>query len=185
MLGLVLTAGLTTASLSSTALLSDEAANTSTVTTGKVDIATTPATALFAAPNMRPGERFISPIQVLNSGDAELRYSVLSTTAAGGDALASQMRLTVRSGVTDCTTSGFTATGTVVYGPGVLGSAAGTAIIGSVAQGQQAGDRVLATGASEMLCVQMAMPPVWNSAYQGLSASLTMTFNAEQTRNNP
>jgi hypothetical protein len=59
--------------------------------------------------------------------------------------------------------------------------------VGSSAQGQQTGDRVLPVGsASEWLCFKVVLPllPADNS-YQGAGATLDLTFNAVQVVNNP
>lgn len=46
-------------------------------------------------------------------------------------------------------------------------------------------NRVLAAGASEVLTVSWELPRAAGNEYQGASASLGITVNAEQTKNNP
>ena len=58
-------------------------------------------------------------------------------------------------------------------------------MFGDVAQGFQAGDRTLIAGASENLCVLVALPLATGNAYQSATTTATFTFNAEQTANNP
>ena len=61
----------------------------------------------------------------------------------------------------------------------------GHPLFGSVAQGAQAGDRVLASLASEDLCVDVTLPLAAPDTVEGLSTVATFTFDAEQTTNNP
>ena len=84
-----------------------------------------------------------------------------------------------------CTTAGFAATGTSVYGAGALGSTTGAKVLGDAAQGAQAGDRTLAAGASEVLCAQVTLPTSTGNTFQNLTTTATLKFDAEQTTNNP
>ena len=157
-----------------------------TFSTGTVKLGVAPASAAVTLANMAPGDTVTGPINISNTGTLAERYAVLSTTdALDANFLAAQLLMTVKSGVTTCTTAGFGATGTIVYGPGVLGSTAGTKAVGDSAQGAQAGDRVLAASASESLCVQVMLPTATGNAYQNKSTTATFTFNSEQTTNNP
>ena len=55
----------------------------------------------------------------------------------------------------------------------------------SNAQGPQAGDRELSASSSENLCVRVALPLATGNAFQNATSSITLTFDAEQTANNP
>ncbi len=157
-----------------------------TFSTGTVKLGVSPASAAVTLANMAPGDTVTGPINISNTGTLAERYAVLSTTdATDANFLAAQLLMTVKSGVTTCTTAGFGATGTIVYGPGVLGSTAGTKAVGDSAQGAQAGDRVLAAAASESLCVQVMLPTATGNTYQNKTTTATFTFNSEQTTNNP
>ena len=157
-----------------------------TFSTGTVKLGVSPATAAVTLANMAPGDTVTGSISVSNTGSLSERYAVLSTTdATDANFLAAQLLMTVKSGVTTCTTAGFGASGTIVYGPGVLGSTTGTKAIGDSAQGAQAGDRVLAAAASESLCVQVMLPTATGNTYQNKTTTATFTFNSEQTTNNP
>jgi predicted ribosomally synthesized peptide with SipW-like signal peptide len=151
-----------------------------TFTTGTVDIAATPATAVVTMPAMAPGDQVTAPLTVDNLGTLDLRYSVTSTTTE--DVLAAALVLSIKSGVTTCTNAGFTADGTSLYS-GVLGTVATSAIMGNIAQGADAGDRTLAPGGSEILCVNVALPLAATTG-QGATTTATFTFDAEQTVNN-
>lgn len=169
--------------IASLALFTDQATNTGNAfSTGNVDIAVTPATAVVTMPAMAPGDQVTEPLDVQNNGTLELRYAATSTTTE--DALAAELVLTIKSGVTTCDNANWTATGTVLYS-GVLGSTATTSLFGSNAQGADAGDRVLAAGASETLCFNVTLPLAAPNTVQGLSTTATFAFDAEQTANNP
>jgi hypothetical protein len=132
---------------------------------------------------MAPGDQVTNPITVTNGGTLQLRYAVTSTTTE--NVLAGQLDLTIKTGVTTCTNAGFGADGTVIYGPGDLGSTAGTNVIGNPAQGNQAGDRTLNASANETLCFNVQLPSSTGGTYQGLNTTATLAFQAEQTSSNP
>jgi hypothetical protein len=151
--------------------------------TGTVDISAAPASAVLTAAGMAPGDKVTAPVTVTNSGSQALRYAIVGTTTE--NALAAQLDLTVKSGVTSCTDSGFDSTGSVLAGPGDLGSTIGRPLLGTTATGAQVGDRTLVGGAAETLCLQVSLPATTSNAYQSLSTTATLTFAAEQTVNNP
>jgi spore coat-associated protein N len=179
----VLGALVTLLSLSVLTLFTDTASvPANTFTTGNVDISTSPTSALVTFSDMAPGDQVVNPITVSNAGSLELRYAVTSTTTE--DTLAAQLDLSIKSGVTTCTTAGFDTDGTVVYAAGDLGSTAGVNVIGDPTQGAQAGDRTLAASGSEVLCFKVSLPSSTGSAFQGLTTTATFDFQAEQTKNN-
>lgn len=163
---------------SSLALFTGQASSAGSFTTGKVDIAASPSSpAALTVSNMAPGDVATAPVTVTNSGTLDLRYAI-STSATG--ALVPALTGTIKTGVSDCSLSGFASSGTVVAGPVALGSLA----VGNPATGAQTGDRDLAAGASDILCVQVALPVTAGDAYESTTATMTMSFDAEQTRNN-
>lgn len=169
--------------VSSLALFTDsEEVTGNAFTTGTVDLTATPATAVVTAAGMAPGDQVTAPLDVANTGTLELRYSMTSSTTE--DALAAELQLTVKEGVTSCDDAGWAADGTTLYS-GVLGTVAGSLVIGDPAQGTQAGDRVLPAGASESLCVNVTLPLSAGSSAEGQSTTATFTVDAEQTVNNP
>ncbi len=151
-------------------------------TAGTVDLVATPATTVVTMAAMAPGDQVTAPLTVDNSGTLEFRYAVTSTTTE--NVLASELTLTVKSGVVTCDDANWAATGTVLYS-GVLGTMATSAIFGSNAPGADPGDRVLAAGTNEVLCFNVTLPLAATNAAQGLSTTATFTFDAEQTANNP
>ncbi len=152
-------------------------------TTGSVSLTTSPTTGVVTFTGMVPGDQVTAPLTVTNNGSAALRYAVTSSTTE--NVLATQLALTVKTGVASCTTAGFAATGTVVYGPAPLGNTVPLAIIGNTAQGAQAGDRTLAPAASEALCFNVSLPLATGNTFQNLATTATFTFASEQTANNP
>lgn len=178
---LALLVGLLT--MSALAVFTDsQAVAANTFSTGNVDISTTPASALVTFSSMMPGDQVTAPITVTNAGSSSLRYAITSTTTE--NPLAAQLDMTIKSGVTTCTNAGFSASGTVLYGPGDLGTMAGVNVVGDPAQGAQAGDRTLASG-NEVLCFNVSLPLSTGNAFASLSTTATFNFQAEQTVNNP
>jgi predicted ribosomally synthesized peptide with SipW-like signal peptide len=154
--------------------------------TGTIDISTNPTTALVTFSDMAPGDEVTNDITVTNAGSLELRYAVTSTTTE--DTLAAQLDLTIWDEAeesdpgTDCSS---TPPGTVLYGPGNLGSIAGTNVIGDPTQGEDTGDRTLAPSpANEVLCFQVELPTSTGNSFQDLNTTATFAFAAEQTANN-
>jgi len=151
--------------------------------TGTIDISTNPTTALVTFSGMAPGDEVTNDITVTNAGSLELRYAVTSDTTE--DTLAAQLDLTIKTGVTTCTNVGFGVDGTIIYGPGNLGSTTGTDVIGDPTQGDDTGDRTLAASGDEDLCLNVELPSATGNSFQGLTTTATFAFAAEQTANNP
>jgi len=171
--------------LGSNAVFTDSAAlGANSFATGSVDITTSPASALFSVSAMMPGDVTTQPLTVSNSGNAQLRYAISATaTNADTKALKDQLVLTVRT--VDVTTPGTPCDnfdGTQVY-TGDLDGTTG-ALVGSSAQGAQAGDRVLDASANEVLCFRVSLPLATGNTAQGAATTATFTFDAEQTANN-
>ena len=171
--------------LGSNAVFTDSAAlGANSFATGSVDITTSPASALFSVSAMMPGDVTTQPLTVSNSGNAQLRYAISATaTNADTKALKDQLVLTVRT--VDVTTPGTPCDnfdGTQVY-TGDLDGTTG-ALVGSSAQGAQAGDRVLDASTNEVLCFRVSLPLATGNTAQGAATTATFTFDAEQTANN-
>lgn len=155
------------------------------VSTGTIVVGLTgPAggSATISLASAHPGASVVQPLTVGNTGSLELRYAVSSQVVSGTGALAEGLSWTVRSGVTDCSTSGFAASGTQVF-DGVLASSTKTAKIGDPTQGAQAGDRLVAAGGSDVLCSRITLPTTAANSLQGLAVGVTLTVDAEQGRN--
>ena len=154
-----------------------------TFTTGTVSLTTSPATALVTFAGMAPGDQVTAPITVTNGGTLALRYAITSTTTE--NVLATQLALTIKSGVTTCTNAAFAATGTVLYNAAALGNTTPINVVGNPTQGSQAGDRTLAAAGNEVLCFNVSLPLASGNTFQGLTSTATLSFQGEQTSNNP
>jgi predicted ribosomally synthesized peptide with SipW-like signal peptide len=172
--------------LGAMAVFTDQATSPANAfTAGTVDVALTPATAMFTVTQMAPGDVRYSGLQVTNSGNLALRYAML-TTPDGSSALDEQLDLTIDVVTAGTDTILYTADDTIVeaniYGPdGVLSAAA----FGNSTTGAQAGDRNLAASGSEYLRFKVTLPLSTANIYQGTSATVAFVYNAEQTTNNP
>ena len=152
-----------------------------TFTTGSVIISTSPTSALVTFSNMAPGDQVTAPLTVTNDGTLAMRYAMTSTlTNDDNKGLRSQLQLTIKSGVSDCSNAGFAASGTSLYGGALYG-----ALLGDPSTGQQSGDRSLAASANEVLCFNVALPLATGNAFQNAATTGTFSFVAEQTANNP
>ncbi len=178
----VVLVALSTVAITSLALFTDTASvGANDFTTGTIDINAAPASAVVTMPAMVPGDQVTNPLTVTNAGSLNLRYAVESTTTE--DVLASELVLTIKSGVTTCDNTNWAADGSTLYS-GRLGSSTTDPIIGSSIAGADAGDRVLASSANEILCLNVTLP-LSSSTGQGTTTSATLDFLAEQTANNP
>jgi len=161
----------------SLAVFTDSKASTGTWTAGTIILGVSPATAFNPPSGIMPGDSGAAIIAVANSGTGQLRYA-MTTAATNTDTkgLAAQMTLSITTGPI---VSG-ACTGTSLYS----GSLA-VAALGSTAQGAQAGDRSVNSGATDNLCFQWGLPLASGNGFQTAATTATFTFTAEQTANNP
>ena len=160
----------------SLALFTDSDSSTWSFTVGTIDIESNPAV-ITAVTGLMPNGMAADSLTISNAGTATLRYA-MTTTAT--NALGGQLTVAVRAADAGGGCAAFT--GAVIVASGTTLNGAG---FGSSAQGAQAGDRVLAGGASEVLCFQVSLPQNTDNTFQGATSLATFTFNAEQTANNP
>lgn len=174
---LALTLGLTVVSLgagmSSLAVFTDTDDVDGSFATGTIDIEASPSVA-FTVGAMVPGDSDTQALTIDNDGSAALRYSM---TAVASDPLGDALTVEVRALGTGCATFD----GAVVLAATALDGAA----VGDPSQGDDPGDRDLAAMTSEVLCVRIALPLTAGDALQGATSAATLTFDAEQTANNP
>jgi predicted ribosomally synthesized peptide with SipW-like signal peptide len=156
-------------------------------TTEAIVLGPNPTTALVTFATMVPGDMVTSSIVVSNGGNQPLRYAVSSTaTNPDAKALRDGLVLTMKTVDVDGVTCG-SWDGTQLY-TGDLDSTAGL-IVGDPAAGQHGvpasgGDRTLAGGAAETLCVRVSLPSSAANSLQSATTTATFTFNAEQTEHN-
>lgn len=178
----VVLVGMATMAVTSLALFTDSATvGANSFATGTIDIQAAPATAVLTAAAMVPGDQVTSPLTVTNSGSLEFRYALTSSTDE--DVLASELVLSVKVGVSTCDDTNWATDGTTLYS-GRLGSTGTDAVFGDAVAGADIGDRVLAAAGSEVLCFNVTLPTS-TAAGQGASSTATLSFEAEQTANNP
>ena len=127
--------------------------------------------ATLSMDNLIGGDNFDAQLDVANSGTLSLIYAV-STNLTGSAALASTLLLTVRAKTTNpCAVRD----GAVLYSGDLA-----TAAIGDPAHGLQAGDRILAAGATESLCFTVALPTSAPPSLVATNTAATFIFTAEQ-----
>ncbi len=182
----------TAGTMFSLALFTDTQTDQSTFTTGTITLDPTKIAAMdLTTSALMPGDAVRSPVEVKNTGTAQLRYAVSQTsTNADTKDLRSTLLLVVRTadtgGGTDFGTDGDycdDATGTSLRASAVIGASGN--LVGDPTQGSQSGDRTLAAAASEVLCVYVNLPLSAGNTLQGAATTTTFTFAAEQTANNP
>ena len=163
------------------ALFTSSAANGSNdFTTGTIDIAVSPASAVLTASGMMPGDTSNGTLTVQNNGTGSLRYAMTTAaTNADGKGLRDQLSLVVRTKDTNTAGCG-NFNGTQLYSGALSGAS-----IGDPATGDQGSDRTLTGASSEVICFRATLPIGTGNAFQGAATTATFTFSAEQTANNP
>jgi camelysin-like metallo-endopeptidase len=159
----------------SLAQFTDSATSTWAFATGTIDVNTSPAV-LTAISNMLPGDTATQALTVSNAGTGDLRYAM---SVAATNPLGTALQLTVKTQDGGGGCAAFT--GTSVLAATTLNGAG----FGSSVQGAQAGDRNIAAGATEVLCLRVSLPLATGNSLQAASSAATFTFDAEQTANNP
>jgi hypothetical protein len=188
-------AGLSASVLLVSAIFTDsDTVGANTFVTGTVNLGTSPTTAVVHMSPMAPGDVFTGAMTVTNNGTLALRYSATSTTTE--NVAASLITLAVRAWATDpdnggddCDSTDFATFGTSVRSAAALGNTSPVFLFGDADPGDDsAGERVLAAGASEVLCFQAALPLNTTSgaakANEGVTSTATLTFTSEQTTHN-
>jgi predicted ribosomally synthesized peptide with SipW-like signal peptide len=157
--------------------------------TGSISLTTSPTSAVWTAvTGAVPGDRATGSLTATNAGSSQLRYAVTGANTDATLAAGMNVRIGLRGGAscdfpyhnTDGTTTSLT-DDTQLFA-GALNTAA---LIGSNAQGAQAGDRTLNASASEVLCFAVVLPLGASNTLQSRSNTTTFTFDSEQTSNNP
>ena len=170
--------GLSVGAMSLALFTDDVDADNNSFTTGTVVLSATPATALFNVGVMMPGDNNYGQLTVANAGTASFRYS-MTTSATDPDTkdLRTQLQLEVRAKAAGTCAADFT--GSAVVPNTTLEGAS----FGDATQGQDTGDRVLASG-NEVFCFRVSLPSGTGDSYQGATTVATFSFHAEQTANN-
>ena len=170
------------AGLASSALFtSQDTSGANSFTAGTVVLGTGAGASVFTVPSIAPGDVAYGKVPVANDGSMELRYAMSSSsTNVDTKGLAAALSTTIVAISSDATCNAAAISGGTAIYSGALASAA----LGSRAVGAQTGDRVLAAGTSEALCVAVALPSDASNGVQGATTTTTLTFDGEQTHNN-
>jgi hypothetical protein len=130
--------------------------------------------------NLAPGETAYQGLLVTNAGSLRLQYSVSATSA---DALAAALEVDVRAlpAATACTSATYSTGSAASSATAPFGTSAGVDLVGDPAAGAQPGDRELAAGAAERLCLKVTFPTGTGlgRAANGTSAAATIEIRAE------
>lgn len=156
----------------SLALFTSSATASTSFSTGTIVLGAAPSP-VFTVTNMMPGDSVQQIVTVSNTGTGDLRYA-LTSTFAETKGLAGQLDVTIAPTASTCA-----AAGAAIF-TGKLNAVA----FGNPASGFQAGDRAVAHGTNELLCFTASLDIGTGNAFQGATASSTLTFSAEQTLNN-
>ncbi len=177
-------------SLSVLAVFTDsDVVGTNDFATGNVSLTTAPtATIWTAVSNATPGDKGTGSLTVTNAGSLSLRYAVSGSNTDATLSAAMNVRIGLKGGAScdfpyhndDGTTT--TLTDDTQLFAGALDTAL---LMGSSAQGNDAGDRTLASSGTEDLCFAVVLPDTAGNSVAGLSNTTTFTFDSEQTVNNP
>jgi spore coat-associated protein N len=162
---------------SSAFFTSQAAVSDNVFSNGTLELTASPASAVIGVSGMAPGDTSNGSLVLTNSGSLALRYALSSSaTNADGKNLRDQLQLAIRTLGSGCNAFD----GTQLYS-GSIGAAA----FGNPAAGQQNGDRPLNPGSGETLCLRTTLPAQTPDSFQNAATSVTFTFSAEQTINNP
>lgn len=176
--------------LASSALFTDtKSTSAAALTTGNValNLGGTASTA-FAVTAMAPGDAKYGVVSVQNSGSLALRYASTANWSAAGPlpATATLSVRTIASAVATCDSTLAWGTGDVVKDAKAASvSATAVTLFGSSVAGQQTGDRTLAAASTDYYCVRLLLPAAADNTVASQTSNLTISFDAEQTVNNP
>lgn len=138
--------------------------------------------------NLMPGDALTRTILVVNDGGEPLRYSLSIATDDPdgkrlGDVLAVSVTIANSANGPDSAEAG--ACGQLDGRAFDAGRPADDGGFGDPDPGADPGDRSLAPGAAEVLCLRITLPLTADNAYQGARTTASFTLTAEQTKNNP
>jgi Camelysin metallo-endopeptidase len=160
----------------SLATFTDQAPVDGAFSTGTITLGLQPATTLVTFAGMVPGDQVEAPLIIADDGTGALRYAMTSVASdVDGKHARDVLQLTVerRTGCAGAVLE------TVYDGP------IATAVFGDPQVGADLGDRALNGGTSEKLCFRVTLPVDTDVLYQTAATTVTFSFSAEQTANNP
>lgn len=158
------------------ATYTDQAPADGTFSSGTITLGFQPATTLVTFGGMVPGDQVQASLIISDTGTGALRYAMTSNAS---DVDAKHARDVLQLTVERRTGCGGAVLETVYDGP------IATAAFGDPQVGADLGDRALNGGTSETLCFRVTLPVDTDVLYQTAATTVTFTFSAEQTANNP
>ena len=173
----------------SLAVFTDSETVDATFTTGTIILDAVKIDALtLTNTDLMPGEVITGSVDVENDGNSELRYSLdtSSTDGSSPNGAALYTALTVDVKTIDVTTPLLKCDdfdGTLLNSAAEIMGATNV-LFGSVSPTVGTGDRIVASGATDVLCIRVSLPLATNGTFQGATSVTTFTFDAEQTENN-
>jgi len=164
-----------------------------TFASGTFDLSMDPAVVPFAVTNMQPGDVVYKAVPLTNAGTMDLRYTMTETNGPVQPQLIDTLQVAVKAfptGGSDNCQSGATFDAAPDLYNGPLGTVAAIgdpsiAMVGDANFGAQAGDRNLAPGAGEVLCLAVTFPSMAFAPDSQVVNGVTFSIVAEQTLNNP
>lgn len=177
-------------SLSVLAIFTDtDTVGTNDFAVGSLSLTTSPTSTIWSAvSNAQPGDKATGSLTVTNAGSMSLRYAITGSNTDSTLAGAMNVRIALQvSGSCDFPYHNDDGTTTTLANDTQLfaGTLSTAVLVGSTAQGNDTGDRTLASSANEVLCFAVVLPDTATNTVNGLSNTTTFTFDSEQTVNNP
>ncbi len=172
---LVLVAG-TGAGVLSLAIFTNQEPVPEPFTVGTLVLGAEPVSTVLTYSGMIPGDSIEGTVTVRNDGTGDLRYAMASSaTDPDGKNLGDVLQLDIERR-TGC---GGPLLEAVASGP------ASSVTFGDPAAGSQTGDRSLASGVDEVLCIRATLPTGTDGSVENAATTVTITLVAEQVAGNP
>lgn len=128
----------------------------------------------MVAENLAPGDVVTGEVEVINAGDLPLRYAVTASTD-GGD-LRDWLRFDLWATDVPCASGPGAA---ALIGQSIALTDPTMVLVGDPATGGQPGDRGLAPGTRELLCLRATLPLDAPNTLQGASLTFDLVVDAE------
>lgn len=144
------------------------------LTSATVSVSVGPNTVPIDVRTMAPGDRFNGEIVIENDGTLPLRYALITELSPSTQDLLAVLEWTIAAAPVsgDCTSS----RRSQVFD----GRVTAATFFGNPAFGEDPGDRVIAPGRTEVLCVEVELPLGVTNAFQGAEATVDLIMLAEQ-----
>jgi hypothetical protein len=131
---------------------------------------------LIQVTGMLPGDEHHGALAVANVGADTLRYAMVSSSDTDRHGLAAVLRATIRAEGSGCAAFN----GALLFDGPLVGSG-----FGDPTSGQQLGDRLLAAGLREHICVRVRLPIDAGNRFQRSATSMSFTVIAEHAAGTP